>query len=252
MTILTPQQLREVVPQNNNVLINVGLIGNGMEKNITYKTLSLLYDPKFNSEWHSITIGKVVKTPKKLTVGMIQGEMSWKTKIEIMPGDTAIFSFEEMLRIYKGHSSKYIICSGELYVFVSYDKIYAVKRNTVPIMINGYCLVEPVFYHQEVQHISKDLNLGSLVMPRSIGATKSRYGKVIRLAEPNEYYINSKGGKSYLDQDNGVNVGDIVLISKNSDIALENFGHEKFFGGRQYYRIQRRRMEMVVEINLVN
>lgn len=244
----TPEQVRRMVPMNNNVIINVGTI-NAMEPFIKYKSLTLINDPSFKPEWHAITIGKVVKAPKRLTVGLSNGGMQWKTSIEIIPGDEVLFSFDNMLRVYKKQNlTKAFICREELYILVNYSELYAAKRNTVPIMLNGFCLIEPMLYEWEIIKL-EGVKLGNLVVPDNVKSKKGRYGKIVRIGTHNEYYLGANESKNYMECSDDVAVGDIVWLSSGSDILIENPGFEKFFDDKQYYRAQRRRINGIIKVS---
>ena len=192
------------------------------------------------SETHPADIASVVgivrKVPKHLTFGERDGDMTWETEMELIEGDTCWFN------IIESKNSVEIVISDEIKSkvmrIIPYQDVYCAKRDywidkwkdqrgTMPIMLNGYCLLEPV----KIPPINKlDLIDHGYYQDRGI----VRY-----LGEPNKKYVNP----TYHDNTD-LKIGDLAFIQTGyTPFYLERRSYFACFEGvKQFFCVQRRRL----------
>ena len=192
------------------------------------------------SETHPADIASVVgivrKLPDKLTFGERDGDMAWDSEMELQEGDMVWFNFIE------SKNAVEIVLSDEIkskiYRAIPYQDVYCCKRDywinkwedkrgTMTIMLNGYCLLEPI----KIPPInSLDLIDHGYYDDRGI----VRY-----LGEPNKRYTNPQ------HHDNtDLKIGDLAFIQAGyKPFLLER---RKYFatweGSNLFYCVQRRRI----------
>lgn len=231
--------IEEIKLMNNHVLVKPSTV---MNEVIKFKSLELVFDSSFDIPRGAKVIVEIIKTPQKLIFGK---NLKWKTEIEVQAGDIAWVSFQAILNaINIKDKSKTIIIEGQPYFIIRYSDIYVVKRKGKPIMVNGFCLIEP--------DVKKDSKSKNMIIKTSLNVNKNdhpsirkyekRTGTVAYIGKKNKSYLNPVKKEDWIDLEGEteIEVGDRVLLDKSVNIPLEFPGHTKFDGDRFFYVVQRR------------
>lgn len=223
--------LEQIKPLNNQVLIRP------LKDNDQYlckdgKT-KLYVDTTYHPEYHTCVIGEVISTPVNLIYNKKNQEtMEWKTEIEIQKGDIVYYDIYWAVNSLTTMNPRWVEQDGKKYIFIPYQDLILAKRNNEIIMLNGYCLVEP---------IDKDFNTNIIIPDMMKGHDEIR-GKVAKIGSCNTEYIN----KIYSD-DKNVKEGDFIIMDKCCDIEVEYDLHRTL--DKKYWRVQRRNMICVIKNN---
>ena len=219
----------------NNILIKL----DKTNESIKFKDGSEIYlDTSFDPEKHATVTGEVFGLPKKLFYsGKPNLGMPWDTPLEVKMGDRVVLYYLAVVNCFRPESYKAIIEGEDRYIVVTYQNIYAIVRDGQLIPVNGYCLIEPMENPEKIRTKERMEKAGLISLDLNKKSNKDVvYGKVAHCGVPNEEYVDAH------HTDNGVDieVDDIVVLKRISDIPLEYDLHAKIDGGRKYWRIQRR------------
>jgi len=203
---------------NNKVFVKLPIEND----KIKTKSGAVIYiDTSFEQEKHTDIICEVITPPEKFDYVVGGEKRHWNTEIEIKQGDV-VWTNYIMIRS-NLETGAYIKEGDDIYMFIDYDTLVLAKREDEIIMLNGFCLVEPV-----EEDVKSNLLLNK----------KKKYGKIVKLANPNKEYKN----KALTDNVN-VKVGDIISFDKFADIPVEYGMHKTL--DKEYWKIQRRNMSVV-------
>ncbi len=227
-------------PKNNLVLIKPRL---NNDKIVLNNGGVLYIDTTYEVEKHANIVADVIEVSP--TVLLRQGkhyiDEDKQVPVEIMPGDVAYCYYLAILNaIQRKGDGKAIIENGELHLFISYENIFMVIRDGVPIPVNDYVIIEPTY--KELKNELSELEKRGLVMPDSIINEKKNFTQfgIIRYAGRN---LSPDNGFS----DEDLKVGSKVIIQKHADIPLEYELHQTFEKGRRLFRVKRSDVLMVME-----
>lgn len=230
------------IKMNANELANIKLIPNRVlvKINSTKDKINVgggvefKFDKQFSEEKHAPTTGIVYNVCGDL----IEDKMPWHTKNILQRNDFVVFTYEAAIycldplkgrHIYDEHNSQYLL--------IDYEDILSVRRGDDIIGINGYLLVEPI-----TEQLKSELKLP---IQKSV-----KYGRIAVMAERNEcYYAAGVKRTDVCDFKDELKVGDIILFSKFSDIPLEYDIHRSINGAKEYFRMQRRDILDLVDID---
>jgi len=199
----------------------------------------LLIDVSFEPERNTVTKGIVYKVCESLIFGKGAG-MEWDTDIEIREGDEVYLSWMAVDAAFKTQS--YFVTedkgSGEgnkiqVYIIADYSYLTLCIRDQKVIMLNGYCLIEPLNNEDLPSVIKKKLS-ENIIIPNSVKKVSSVWGRVIKAGHPNKQYLSD------VYYDDNIKEGDLVAFQKGSNVPLQYNMHADFMGKREFYKIQRR------------
>jgi hypothetical protein len=198
----------------------------------------LYVDTTFEPEKHATVTGIVQGLPSRLEYsGKPNIGMAWKTDMELRFGDHVIMYYLSVVNALKKEHRRYVLQGEDRYVFIPYENIYAVYGEGFIKPINGYILVEPC---DDPALLKREATLRSLGLEPVRLKTKSNsnvvFGKVKYMGAPNQSYVDD----GMTDEGVNVNIGDILIMRRVSDIPLQYDLHAKIDGGAKYYRVQRR------------
>ena len=192
------------------------------------------------SETHPADIASVVgivrKVPAYLTFGERDGDITWETEMELQEGDQVWFNLIESKNAVEITISDEI--KSKIYRAIPYSDCYAAKRDywidkwkdqrgTMIIMLNGFCLLEPI----KIPPMSKlDLIDHGYYQDRGI----VRY-----LGIPNKCYVNP----TYHDNTE-LEIGDLAFIQTGyKPFLLERKAYFALWeGSKIFFCVQRRRI----------
>lgn len=231
----------------------------------------LYLEVSFETAKHTSVIGTVVEMPDKLIYGHGRLDMKWKCWMELEKGDMVWMNWDAIITAMRSAEQK-IKIGGKLHLLIPYsqlflalriipnakeiypiwknvDKFTKYKTNILTrdkttydvVMLNGYCLVEPVRMKNLPPHllpsglfIAGNINLPDIVKD----AFSDSYGMVVYCGVPNKEYV-----EKYMDDKAKVKPGDIIRFEKSADIFLEYPLHAKLTDDKAlFYRIQRHLM----------
>lgn len=201
-----------------------------------------------------------------------ENSMDWKTNMELRVGDEVIIHFNVFL-----HTENIKLnIEGEDYFFCKYSDIFVAKRrwkdseikefyelngedinvsedfceqNNISvnkdtkeifnvIMLNGYCLVEP---------LEKEIKSDLIILPDNYKEQNTDKIKV-------RVCFNGSDNQEYLYEHyqdaEGLRCGDVIMIEKNCDIPLEY--NETLNGKKKYWRVQKNLVQAVERKEVVN
>jgi len=169
----------------NWVLVDTDIFS-GNEIILSEKT-KINIDPTYEPhEWVSRK-GTALAVPERLTFDSNLSRMSleWKTKMEILAGDTVYFDYFGALMSFGNHAQKFEKNTDELvfeefgriYPFIHYREFFAVERAGEIIPINGYVICEqvsrlPASPLEVFQKKQVDTNIGIV---RYVGKSNVKY-----------------------------------------------------------------------------
>lgn len=251
MIKVTKEELALTRPVGNWVLIKPN---RGNDEHLMATGQKLFLDISYHKEQHAPVVGTVIAVPEQLKKKF----MEWEVDMELMPGDTAFYSYLAAVRAldanetnHTRHNPLLIMCEGEAYFWIDYAEICVAKRHgqslapqiEVIIPINGYCLVEPVSEKTEMR-------LGNLVLEQTqmAHAHSKRYGKVAYVS--NALIREYQDGDGIPDQDQ-VRPGDYVCFERACDQAIEFDFHASMDGKKTFFKIQRRYFNAIIPAELV-
>jgi len=201
---------------------------------------TLYIDISFEVEKHATITGEVRGLPSHLYYsGQANKGMPWLTEMELKIGDRVVIYYLSVVNAFQKTVMKYFIKDGEKYVFIPYDKIYAVFGEGFVKPINGYCLVEPTedpVLADRKRRMEK-IGLEMVVLDQKKN-TKVTFAKIKYLGRKNTEYADENSTDDGVD----VGVGDIVALRKTYDIPLEYELHSKIEKASKLLRVQRRSM----------
>lgn len=196
---------------------------------------------------------RVVKLPERLYFDKYDPRsMPWECDMDLEVGDLVWFNTIE------SYNAVEIECEGKFYKIIPYQDIYCAKRelddltnffkqvdfnphagrkielSDCVIMLNGYCLLKPIYIHTEHELAVDDTK-----------EDKTR-GIVAFIGKPNKQYQND----SYMDF-RDLRIGDLVLYNPNTPIfKLERTAYLAQFDDDNLYNVvQRRRIAIVLSKN---
>lgn len=227
-------------PTNNLVLLKPRMENDRIKLNGGGE---LFVDTSFELEKHANIVADVIEVPDSLFYVPTghYSSMPWDTDMEILPGDVAYCDYLPVVNAIKNqYDGKAFFRDGELHLLIKYDGIFMVLRNGLPIMLNGYVLVEPTY--DEYWKARKRIEGAGLEVPQSLEELKNntQYGTIRYVgSRPRDYF-----GEEVADLD--LSVGDKVLFGKHADIPLENELHQTFQKGTRLFRVNRKDIMMVL------
>ncbi len=232
--------IESVKPMTNKVLVR---IESRYINTIKVGDQEISLDTSFEPEQHTTSKGVVVAVCDKLTHGKDGNKMPWETDIEIIPGDQVYFSWMAVDRAF-GRDAMILQQENqtgeEVYIHVDYTDLTLAVRGGNIIMLNGYCLVEPI--------LESDLPecLGKMSFLEVTTAAKKRlsptWGRIVSTGSCNKSYV----GGIYHDDD-CVYEGQIIAFVSNSNIPLQYDIHSDLIGNKTLYKIQRRYMLAAIQ-----
>lgn len=200
----------------------------GRESNIEIKI-----DASFNTENHVARIGTVAALPGHLRMDNGHRFMPWEVDMELEIGDEIFFNFDSVARVINGTDPLYIH-GDEVYIMVHYSTIVAAKRGGNLLILNGYCLVEPVTLKEEDEIFYGKSNI---ITPDYISKHPShRIGIIRYVGSPIKRYLSG----TY--EEPNVKPGDKILYKDKLDISIEYELHRKFSEIKNLFKLQRRFM----------
>jgi hypothetical protein len=182
-----------------------------------------------NKEVYKPLRGQVVSVPELRFVQGDRSTMDWKTDMELEVGDNVIVRRPALsMALGKDHPSYYVE-NGELFIYLKYQEIVVAKRGDHIIVLNGYCIIEPLI----------DAPKTSLHVPDMAKKNSRKFGIIRYLGKPNQEYHISKNSREeeiipnddvyWARKENGeikidiaeLEVGDKVMFKESSAIPLE-------------------------------
>ncbi len=206
--------------------------------------MTLYIDNTYDPEKHATVSGTVFGLPSHLSyTGKPNQGMPWLTDMELREGDRVICYYLAIINAFKPEQMRFFVKDNDRYVFIPYSSIFVAMRGDEVIPINGYCLVEPCedpFVADTKKRLEK-IGL-ELVTLDTKSNTNVSFGVVRYMGKPNREYID----EGNTDEGVEVKVGDTVVLRKVSDIPLQYPLHQKFDGGKTFWRVQRRKILAVL------
>jgi len=221
----------------NNVLIKLDKENDSIQLRNGFE---LFVDITFDPEKHATITGEVYGLPSRLQyTGKANIGMPWLIDMEVRFGDKVIMYYLSVVNAFKPENRKYILEGEDRYVFIPYDKIYAVFGEGFVRPINGYCLVELVDdpFVEEQKTRMKKIGLEAVLFNKKSN-TNVTFGKVKYIGTPNREYVDENSSDDGVD----VKIGDIVVLRKTYDIPLEYGLHAKIEKEKGLLRVQRRNL----------
>lgn len=227
---MTAKELASIKLIPNRVLVKINSTKDVVDAGNGFK---LKIDKQFSEEKHAPTTGIVHNVCK----GLIEDKMPWHTTNILQPDDFVVFTYEAAIYCLDPFKGRHIHDElGNQYLMIDYEDILSVRRGDEIIGINGFLLVEPV--------TEEAISLLKLPIHKS-----AKYGRIAVLAERNEcYYAAGVKRTDVYDFHEPLNIGDIVVFSHFSDIPLEYEVHRSLNGSKEYFRMQRRDILDVVNV----
>ncbi|MEE9337986.1 MAG: co-chaperone GroES family protein [Methylococcaceae bacterium] len=243
--------MKNYKPINNYLLVRPHL----KTDEINFNTGKLKIDTSFEKEKHAPTKGEVVSVPdslfyrqkEKSSVGkptpnytMLSPDpyphsTTFDVDMEALPGDVVYFHYltkntcEQQGRLLLGPDN-------QTYYLIPYDQCFVLKRKNNIIPINGYILAEKLAIKKE--------KIGLLDIPESLKiTTSSKFAKIKHIGGPVRGY---RGEHEICEMNINVNVGDIVIYDKNSDIPIQYEYHNDVDDKNKYVRMQRRDISAII------
>ena len=221
----------------NNVLIKL----DPANDSIKLKDGFILYmDNTFEPEKNATITGEVCGLPSHLQyTGKPNMGMPWLCDMELKFDDRVIFYYLSVINAFRPENRKYVLEGEDRYVFIPYDKIYAVFDEGFVRPINGYCLVEPVDdpFIEEQRLRMKNIGLEAILFNKKSNISVT-FAKVKYLSIPNREYADANSSDKGVD----ISIGDVVVLRKTYDIPLEYELHSKIDKPSKLLRIQRRNL----------
>jgi hypothetical protein len=226
----------------------------------------LFLDTSFEQAQHTSVIGTVVEVPKILTYGQGRLDMKWQCMMELEKEDMVWMHWDGVITAMRSAEQK-IEIDGKLHLLIPYSQIFLALRETPAskevyhiwenvdaltkyktdvltrikatyhvIMLNGYCLVEPIKI-KDLPIELKPTEFTTMVdIPDTVkDAFSPLYGMVAYCGIPNKEYI-----EEHMNDKAKVKPGDIIRFEKSADIFLEYPLHAKLTDDKAlFYRMQR-------------
>ena len=216
-------------PENNSVRLKSGM--------------DLYIDTSYEVEKHVTIIGEVMALPSKLHFsGLPNIGMPWKINMELQIGDKVFIYYLSVANAFRKETFSAIVEEDARYVFIKYQYIFAAIRDGKLFPINGYLLVEP---SEDPDWLALKEKLAKVSMEpvrlKNFTNTDVNYGIVRYIGKPVMEYVDK-----YSDKGVNVEVEDIVVTRRITDIPLEYALHAKADGGKKYWRIQRKNILAVL------
>lgn len=228
---INPETIRVVGPfvlVKVNSLIYESVLIRGAESSIEIKL-----DTSFNTETHVARIGIVAALPGHMRMDNGPRFMPWEVEMELEIGDEVFFNFDPVARVINGTDPVYTD-GKSTYIMAHYSTIVAAKRNNKLLVLNGYCLIEPITLKEEDEIFFGKSNV---ITPDYISKHPShRIGIVRYIGLPIKRYLAG----TYEEPD--VKPGDKILYRDKLDIAIEYELHRRFSEIKNLFKLQRRFM----------
>lgn len=182
-----------------------------------------------NKEVYKPLRGEVISVP---TLKFKQGDrstMDWRTDMELEVGDKVIVRRPALsMAIGNDHPSFYVE-NGELFIYLKYQEIVVATRGDKIIVLNGFCLIEPIIESEKT----------FLYVPDTAKKQSKKFGIIKYLGKPNqEYHISKNSAEQeiiptdevpWVRKEDGelkidiaeLQVGDKVMYKESSAIPLE-------------------------------
>jgi co-chaperonin GroES (HSP10) len=231
-------KVESIKPMKNWLIIKPFL--NAVES-IDFNGTKLWVDGSFEREKNACTTGEVIAVcddmyfAKENFKGADEKSLRFGTTIEAKPKDKIYFHYlavenaSRAKRMFKGED-------GETYMFMKYDEAFCSKRGEEIVMLNGWVLMEPIALDKKFE--SKILDLSFANKGHSL-----TYAKVGHAGSRNNGYLENRRVNDFTEP---LNVGDVVVYEKYSDIKLQQELHSDLDGNKVFYRMQRKDMVAVV------
>ena len=210
-------------PENNSVRLKSGM--------------ELFVDTTYEVEKHITITGEVMALPSKLHYcGKPNIGMPWKINMELQIGDKVFMYYLSVANAFRKETFNAIVEEDARYVFIKYQYIFAAMRDGKLFPINGYILVEPSEDPDLLRH-KEELKKVKLewIRLKNFTNTDVNYGIVRYIGNPIVKYVDK-----YSDSGVQIEVGDMVVTRRITDIPLEYELHQKADGGKKFWRIQRK------------
>jgi len=241
--------------------------------------VELYQDTHYNPSAHIPIVQRVVSVPKSLVYGREQTfieldkgyseklkhnltetfarnsplphSMPWKvTDIDLKKDDTVwvdafiIGTAEQENRVFT--------CEGTTYTLVKYEDIYFKLVDGKPLMLNGWCMVEPIDNPED--DLVKNLKKVGFIFPGITVTNENRkeVGKGDKLAIvrhiglPVESYLEDE-----LEEVDEISVGDTILLKWSANRRLESPAH-RFFSQTELIVTRRPRVVAILKDSLFN
>ena len=198
----------------------------------------LYVDDTFEPEKHATITGTVAKMPDRIHYhGVPNRGMPWKVNIELSVGDKVVFYYLSVINALKNDTQRYILHGDDRFVFIPYDKIYAVYGDGFVRPINGYVLVEPVTdpFIERLKERMKAIGMEAVIFQKK-NNTHVTFAKVRYIGRPIIEYVDD----NHSDEGVDISVGDIVVLRRTYDIPLEYELHSKIDKPSKLIKVQRR------------
>ena len=223
--------LQDIKLLQNKVLVEV--VGK-YDTNVKLGDTTIEVDKNYEKEKFIATSGIVRAVPAKLTFGKSPDDMTWVTPMQLKVNDKVVMSFMAIAAAISDKGTSFTE-DGKTYAFVHYRDLVYATRNSEDIMLNGYCLVQPI-----LEDDVPGFKAASKLQIRS--KFSSKYGKVIACGEPVYQYAEDN---DY--DDPSIKVGDIVSFPPIAGIQVYKSSSDLMFKRNVFLKIQRRRMLCVLE-----
>jgi len=223
--------LKDFKPGINKVLVKL----NDFNDTLTLSNgIKLSLDYKYRPEVHAQVVGTVAGTPQKLYYNKedYAGSMEWETTMDLQIGDTV---YMEYLAVILALADRYdyapsypdpqwIKDGDDMYIVIDYSVIYFAIRNSNIILLNGYCIANPI-------------EVNALPTKFQLIQTSETSQKFAQIKHPGQR-INNFLDKKF--EDHGCyKQGDIVLFHPYANQKVEHSIHQTLERGEEYVVIQR-------------
>ncbi len=214
-----------ISPYNNHVLIRP--VSDKTSTNVD----SLSIDPSYTPHEHTLMMGSVVATPKRLVFNRDDtSTMPWLTEMDIEVGDRVIYHYLSAMTADDKHMSKTIKIDGHVHYFIPYNRIFIARRKKEIICLNGFILVEPM-QKQDLLKYKKYLSIGNI--------KDAFFGRVSHIGSLIKDYGAVYDGLHSPDE-NWIKEGMVIIMDNNCGIPLQYEFHADLEGNKMFYRVQRR------------
>lgn len=239
------KNIKKLLGVRNQVLVKT------KTKNAERQTKSGIFvvgDTDFNPAEHADRISEIYMVPDYLYFSPIgqmgktgAPSMEWLTKLDVRPGDIVCHDF-------MGPFNTIVFLPqdepDERYMLLNYADLYARKRNGKIKPLNGYIFCEEV---------KEMVSYSELAIEKEY--VNKKYGVVAMIGEKNQAYLSFDGRTKKwrakdADGDPDIEIGDtIIKRNPNIHIMLESDLHAEFFGGKNYFIIQRKDIYGIIKKN---
>lgn len=238
--------IKGFTPLGNNILVSIDKrFSDEILLDGPNGKLVLRLDCSFDPEMHSRTFGTVSAVPAQFK--RKQGD-DWYSDLEVSVGDKVFFSFNAVSVAFGKTGNPLIVREGPekgLYINIPYSQLTAkIKEDGSPQMLNGFCLIEPVAAEDLPVGIQpKEVKSKIILAPKATKRRPLSIGRVHSVGSP-VVYVNSR---SYFDDEN-VKPGQLVAFDPFSNVSIQYELHASLVGKKAFYKIQRRWLQAVIEI----